>query len=163
MSDLQNRIVGIVGRKGSGKSTRTSTLLKYAPRIFAWDPMADHRDLLVDYFERVDDELEDYLAEAFDSDTFACSYTAGDNLEGDFEEVCRLVYAYGELLFVVEEAPLVCRAGYLRRLHKWRLLDRSLDSRGLLLYRVNRRGLQRLAWLRAGGAASFGDRNTFRL
>jgi len=36
MSDSQNRIVGIVGRKGAGKSTRTRWLLKYVPRIFVW-------------------------------------------------------------------------------------------------------------------------------
>jgi energy-coupling factor transporter ATP-binding protein EcfA2 len=113
MSDFQNRIVGVVGRKGSGKSTRTSTLLKYVPRIFAWDPMADHQDLLLDRFEHVDVNLDDYFAEASQSDTFACAYTAGNDLESDFEEICQLVYGCGHLLFVVEEAPLVCRASYM--------------------------------------------------
>ena len=37
---------------------------------------------------------------------------------------------------------------YLRRLCHWKLLDRALDRRGLLLYRLNRRGAERLAWLR---------------
>jgi hypothetical protein len=114
MSDFQNRIIGIVGRKGSGKSTRTNTLLKYAPRVFAWDPMQDHASLLPDWYEGpCEDELIDYFEEAEQKQTFACSYTPGDDLQTEFEEVCRLVYAHGEMAFVVEEAPLVCRANYM--------------------------------------------------
>jgi hypothetical protein len=113
MSDLQNRIVGIVGRKGSGKSTRTATLLKYVPRIIVWDPMADHRPLLPDSIEGLRDELADYLDEAYEKNTFACSYVPGDDLEWEFDEVCELVYDFGNLLFVVEEAPLVCKAGHM--------------------------------------------------
>ena len=45
--------------------------------------------------------------------------------------------------------PIDNSYGYIkRRLWRWRLLDRSLDRRGLLLYRLNRKGAQRLAWLR---------------
>jgi len=44
--------------------------------------------------------------------------------------------------------PLRSSYSYLRRLHRWKLLDRTLDRRGLLLYRLNARGAQRLAWLR---------------
>jgi hypothetical protein len=113
MTDFQNRIVGIVGRKGSGKSTRTATLLKYVPRVLAWDPMADHRPLLPDSIEGLRDELEDYLNEAEDHVTFACTYVPGDDLAGEFEHVCDLAYTFGNLLLVIEEAPLVCRAGYM--------------------------------------------------
>jgi len=42
------------------------------------------------------------------------------------------------------------RAAYtvLKRLHKWKLLERQLDARGLLLYRISEQGRARLAWLR---------------
>lgn len=42
------------------------------------------------------------------------------------------------------------RAAYscLKRLWGWRLLQRRLDRRGLLLYRLSERGQTRLAWLR---------------
>jgi len=42
------------------------------------------------------------------------------------------------------------RAGYsyLLQLHRWRLLDRALDRRGLILYRISERGRERLTWLR---------------
>ena len=113
MSDFQNRIVGIVGRKGSGKSTRVATLLKYCPRILAWDPMGDHSRLLPDVFEGIDEELNEYVYQASRTKTFACAYIPGEDLEGEFDEICRLVYYYGYMLFCVEEAPLVCKAGYL--------------------------------------------------
>jgi hypothetical protein len=112
MTDFQNRIVGVVGRKGSGKSTRVATLLKYCPRIFAWDPMEDHSDL-PDAFEGVVDDLNEYFKQARRTKTFACSFIPAEDLEEEFEEVCRLVYDYGRMLFVVEEAPLVLKAGYM--------------------------------------------------
>lgn len=113
MTDFQNRIVGIVGRKGSGKSTRVATLLKYAPRIVVWDPMEEHRIALPDSIEGISDGLYDYFDEAQGCKTFALAYAPGDNLERDFEQVCELVYDYGTMLFCVEEAPLVCRANFM--------------------------------------------------
>lgn len=113
MTDIQNRIVGVVGRKGSGKSTRVATLLKYAPRILAFDPMEDHRELLPDSFEGFDAELDDYFEEAQTLKTFACDYLPADDLEREFEAVCQRVYDFGHMLLVIEEAPLVCRANYM--------------------------------------------------
>ncbi len=44
--------------------------------------------------------------------------------------------------------PLRAGYSYLKRLWDWRLLDRKLDRRGLLLYRLSEKGQARLAWLR---------------
>jgi len=44
--------------------------------------------------------------------------------------------------------PVRASYSYLKRLFKWKLLERSLDRRGLLLYRLSSRGATRLAWLR---------------
>ena len=114
MSDYQNQVTGIVGRKGSGKSTRARVLVKYAPRILAWDPMADFVDVLPDHFEGLCDELYEYFNEVSTRrlNTFACAVVP-DDLEQEFEPVCQLALDYGPLLLVVEEAPLVCRANYL--------------------------------------------------
>ena len=35
-----------------------------------------------------------------------------------------------------------------KRLWNWKLLERGLDRRGLLLYRISERGQARLVWLR---------------
>ena len=113
MMDLQNRLVGVIGRKGSGKSTRVGILLHYCPRIFVWDPMGDHTSWLPDVFEKVDDSLEDYFLQAYKAKTFACGFVPQGNLEQELEGICYLVYHYGRMLLCVEEAPLVCKAGYL--------------------------------------------------
>jgi hypothetical protein len=44
--------------------------------------------------------------------------------------------------------PIRASYSYLKRLHRWKLLERSLDRRGLLLYRLSQRGALRLSWLR---------------
>jgi len=50
--------------------------------------------------------------------------------------------------------PVRAAYTYLKRLHRWKLLDRTLDRRGLLLYRLSDRGAQRLQWLRGQRRAS---------
>lgn len=44
--------------------------------------------------------------------------------------------------------PVRAAYSYLKHLYRWKLLDRTLDRRGLLLYRLSRRGADRLEWLR---------------
>ena len=45
--------------------------------------------------------------------------------------------------------PVRAAYTYIRRhLWRWKLVDRSLDRRGLLLYRLSRKGAERLEWLR---------------
>ena len=43
--------------------------------------------------------------------------------------------------------PVRAAYSYLLRLHRWGLLERTRDSRGLLLYRLTERGWRRLKWL----------------
>jgi len=50
--------------------------------------------------------------------------------------------------------PVRASYSYLKRLHRWKLLDRMLDRRGLILYRLSSRGVERLAWLRRGRSAT---------
>jgi len=47
--------------------------------------------------------------------------------------------------------PIRAMYSYLLRLHRWGLLERRRDSRGLLLYRLSKRGFERLEWLRENG------------
>ena len=44
--------------------------------------------------------------------------------------------------------PVRASYSYLRRLWHLKLLERQLDRRGLLLYRISERGQARLVWLR---------------
>jgi hypothetical protein len=48
--------------------------------------------------------------------------------------------------------PVRASYSYLKRLYRWRLLERTLDRRGLLLYRLSDQGARRLIWLRANSS-----------
>jgi hypothetical protein len=48
--------------------------------------------------------------------------------------------------------PIRAAYSYLKHLWRWKLLDRDLDRRRLLLYRLSARGAERLAWLRKENA-----------
>jgi len=43
--------------------------------------------------------------------------------------------------------PVRAAYSYLIQLHRWGLLERRQDLRGLVLYRLSPRGLRQLAWL----------------
>jgi hypothetical protein len=47
--------------------------------------------------------------------------------------------------------PTRAAYSYLLRLHRWGLLERRRDARGLILYRLSAKGAHRLAWLRRKG------------
>jgi hypothetical protein len=119
MSEVQNKIVAVIGRKGSGKSTRVATMLRHCPQIFVWDPMRDHLRTVRDYVEAANSYkgenslLDRYFIEAGRTKAFALAYIPEGDLEEEFEEICQFVYHYGHMLFVVEEAPLVLKAGYM--------------------------------------------------
>ncbi|MGH9475074.1 MAG: hypothetical protein ACRD1C_01950 [Terriglobales bacterium] len=45
--------------------------------------------------------------------------------------------------------PVRAAYSYLKQcLWRWKLLERRLDARGLILYRLSKKGGERLAWLR---------------
>jgi hypothetical protein len=53
--------------------------------------------------------------------------------------------------FLAGYYPVRAAYTYIKRLWSWKLLERRLDRRGLLLYRISERGQARLAWLRQNG------------
>lgn len=118
MSEVQNKIVGVIGRKGSGKSTRVKTILLYVPRICVWDPMREYLDTVANKVEGPNYEEGEHILhpcfkEAGRTKTFALTYIPDEASEEEFEEICQIVYHYGHMLLVVEEAPLVMKAGYM--------------------------------------------------
>ena len=112
MTELQNRIVGVIGRKGSGKSTYVHKLLRYCPRLVVFDVMGEHAPSGENCFQKLA-ELARFLKWSREQSTFAGFYVPADNLEEEIEEVSRLVYARGHLCFACEEVPLYTQAGYM--------------------------------------------------
>jgi hypothetical protein len=112
MNEIQNRIIGVVGRKGSGKSTRVGELLRYCPRYLVFDVMGEHA---AQNDNRLDSlvELSQFLKWSHKQQTFAGIYVPAGELDEEIEEASRLVYARGNLCFICEEVPLYTQAGYM--------------------------------------------------
>jgi hypothetical protein len=111
IGELQNRIIGIAGRKGSGKSTVARLIMERAPRLFVFDTVSDHR-----WVPNTFDDLntaDQFLAWAEGQEFFAGRYIPESNLEQDFEKCSDLVWDQGDLLFGVEEMPMLCSPSYL--------------------------------------------------
>ncbi|MGH9772883.1 MAG: hypothetical protein ACRD4Q_14500 [Candidatus Acidiferrales bacterium] len=100
----QNKIVGIIGRKGTGKSSALREILQHTPRFVLWDAMAEHA-----WCTRIPsiDALYGFLTLACDSGTAMARYVPQDDLEDDFGEVCEAVYETGRIALAVEEVPFL--------------------------------------------------------
>ncbi|HKS75086.1 MAG TPA: hypothetical protein VJQ82_17900 [Terriglobales bacterium] len=112
MSEIQNRIVGIVGRKGSGKSTRLLQMLRYCPRFLVFDVMGEHAGRHNNRFDSLA-KLARFLKWSRERQTFAAAYVPSGDLQEEVEEISRLVYSRGNLCFVCEEVPLYTQSGYM--------------------------------------------------
>jgi len=109
--ERQNCIVGVAGRKGSGKSTVARKILECIPRLFLFDSMGEHAWIP----ERFDDDQEAimFLMETPYREQFMGSLVPGaDDFEAEFSEICVEVYAAGNMCFAVEEVPMLASAGY---------------------------------------------------
>jgi hypothetical protein len=111
-TEVQNSIVGIVGRKGTGKSTYLHELLRSCPRFVVFDVMAEH---VSQGHNRLESraQLTHFLKWSRNQLTFASAYVPGGDLGEEIEEVSRLVYARGQLCFACEEVPLYTYPGYM--------------------------------------------------
>jgi len=109
--DVQNKIIAVVGRKGSGKSAMLRRHLERCPKFFLFDVMAEHgfcpntlRDL---------EEVDRFLAWAQTKPYAAARFIPDEPIEEDFAAICEAVYDTGGLTFAVEEVPLLAKAGYI--------------------------------------------------
>lgn len=103
MSQNRASIVAAIGATGSGKSAwiKQGLAARRPPRLLAWDPQGEYAAHGVVYRDRV--KLLDAVARA---PTFAAIYQPGDRLAdypARFDWLCRLAYALGDLVLVVEE------------------------------------------------------------
>lgn len=107
----QNRVIGIVGYRGSGKSTRLRDILQSRPRVLVFDTVADHSDWLPNRIRDLD-RLSRFLGWAGTQPTAAASFIPEFELEEVFDSVCESVYTAGDLAFAVEEVPMLVTAAY---------------------------------------------------
>ena len=110
-TERQNKIIGVAGRKGSGKSTIAREILQRSNRLFLFDTMGEHAWVP----ERFENEQEAvmFLMETPYRETFIGSLIpSGDDFAAEFSEVCVEVYDAGNMLFGVEEIPMLSTAGF---------------------------------------------------
>jgi hypothetical protein len=109
--ELQNRIVGIVGRKGTGKSTELAEILSYVDRVLIFDAMGEHSFIPNKLFSV--DELREFLKWTKNKKQWAATFIPGEEIEEDIEGVSKIVFDRGDLTFAIEEVPLICSPGHL--------------------------------------------------
>lgn len=112
MSEVQNQIVGIVGRKGTGKSSYLRELLRHCPRFLVFDVMAEHAWQGGNKLES-SAQLAQFLTWSREQEKFAGCYVPDGALDEEIEEVARLVYGRGHMCFACEEVPLYTQPGYM--------------------------------------------------
>jgi hypothetical protein len=99
--ELQNRIVGIVGRKGAGKSTALREIISCRLRVAIFDIMAEHPS--PNTFYDLGDCL-DYLGRNAGEAHFHCALRPRDHEEEALNILAETVFDIGGICFAVEEA-----------------------------------------------------------
>jgi len=105
-------ICGLFGRRGVGKTSLARAVSRHQPRVVVWDYLGEYGPLALRSEGNLS-ALDDYLTWAERHRFAAARYIPENGGTDEFEEVCALVYGYENLLFVVEEAAVVCQASYL--------------------------------------------------
>jgi len=104
--EQQNKIIGLGGRKGTGKSTKARELLQNCSRLFCFDTMGEHR-WIPDCFQDLDKAVI-YLLETHCYETFMGSIVPeSDDEDADFSEICSVVYDQGNMMFAIEEVVML--------------------------------------------------------
>lgn len=113
--ELKNRIVGVAGRKGSGKSALTRAILEHCNRLFLFDTMGEH-SWVPEQFNSLDQAWVFIAMAGQQAQPFQGSYVAEDagdeSLDTDFAEICTAVWESGNMTLAVEELPMLSEPNY---------------------------------------------------
>lgn len=109
--ELQNKIVGIIGRKGTGKSTKLEELLTARDRVLVLDPMAEH------YWSPNEicslDSLREFFQWNRKREQWAANFVPGEEIEDEIEEAARIAYKGGDHALGIDEISLFTTAGHM--------------------------------------------------
>ena len=108
---MQNEIIGIVGRKGSGKSTAMHKLLSSVPRLILWDPLGEHK--FCPNSLKTTEQLKHFFEWTRGRTRFAARFIAASDPVEAFNGFAELVYRRGWLICGIEEAPMISQPNWL--------------------------------------------------
>jgi len=96
----ENRIIGLIGVKGAGKTVRAKQLFRASQRAFVIDPLAEYEQ---GYIVSAHGDTLDYLCE---TEKFRVIYRPLE--PGDFVFACETVRRAKDCTFIVEELGRYC-------------------------------------------------------
>jgi hypothetical protein len=111
--ELQNKIIGICGRKGAGKSVTAHRILQRPGRVFVADQMFDHTWVPQHNTFGGLDEVEDFFEWAEEQRHCLGSFIPQGDLKDEMEELCQIVYEHGNVVFGIEEVASPCGSNFL--------------------------------------------------
>jgi hypothetical protein len=111
--ELQNKFIGICGRKGTGKSVIARRILQRQSRVFVADQMFEHTWVPQhNTFDSLDDV--DRFFKWAKTQRYCCgSFIPQGDLKTEVEELCEIVYEHGNGVFGIEEVASLCGPNWL--------------------------------------------------
>jgi len=99
---MTSKIIILLGRRGCGKTEYAKHILKSLKRYIILDPIDEYKDGLKIYNF---DELSNLIMKYRFNDELRLSYTPSFNEDTQicFQGLCKVIYAMGNITFVVEE------------------------------------------------------------
>lgn len=111
---MQNLIISILGRKGSGKSHLVAEIIREFRRVIIIDTMGEYAQKLGKRKVKVASTREQAITEIMNaSDRRAFIIACQLERESDNMDVLKLVYDTPKVLVVVEETSMFCSPNYL--------------------------------------------------
>lgn len=102
---MQNRIIGILGRKGSGKSCMLRQVVAEVCRLLVFDPLCEHGEICPNRLDSIE-RLVAFLRWTRGKPVWRAHFVPHGDLYDQFDLFCRWVYHRGGMTLAIEEVPM---------------------------------------------------------
>jgi hypothetical protein len=109
----QSPIVGLFGRRGTGKTTLARKIARHQARLLVWDYIGEHGPLAYRVESGSPEDLRPYMEWAIGQEFAAVRYVPQTGELAEFEAFCAIAYQSRNFVVLVEEVAAVCQASYL--------------------------------------------------
>lgn len=102
MTNLEKKIILILGIRGTGKSTKAKELLSTRSRVLVFDTLCEYNDAEGIICEDMHTLCDTWRKLSINGKNFRLIYQPLD-FDQDFPAICELVFIHGDMTFLVEE------------------------------------------------------------